>query len=69
MGLQACLKECEYEVFASYNGEDIYINEYNTPKELRHGIRDFVEQYNTERPHAEHGGDYPCEAYAGHFVA
>lgn len=55
--------------FRTLKCENIYINEYNSPKELRHGIRDFIQQYNTDRPHTEHGGDYPCEVYIGHFAA
>lgn len=55
--------------FRTLKCENIYINEYNTPRKLRHGIRDFIKLYNTERPHTTHGGDYPCEAYMQHFAA
>jgi putative transposase len=49
--------------FRSLKCENIYITEYTSPRELRKGISDYVNQYNYERPHSEHGGDYPSEAY------
>lgn len=49
--------------FRSLKCDNIYINEYNTPKELRHGIAAYVSEYNYERPHSEHDGDYPAEVY------
>ncbi len=55
--------------FRSLKCENIYINDYTSPKELRRGIATYVNEYNTERPHSEHGGDYPSEVYGRHFVA
>ena len=49
--------------FRSLKCECIYINEFNTPKELRRGIEAYVQEYNNERPHSQHSGDYPAEAY------
>ena len=49
--------------FRSLKCEDIYINEYSSPKELRRGIKTYVNRYNYERPHSEHGNDYPSEVY------
>ena len=49
--------------FRSLKCEDIYINEYMSPKELRRGIKTYVNRYNYERPHSEHGNDYPSEVY------
>ena len=49
--------------FRSLKCDNIYITEYTSPRELRKGILDYVNQYNYERPHSEHGGDYPSEAY------
>ena len=37
--------------FRSLKTELIYINEYRTPKELRTAIRNYIELYNTQRPH------------------
>lgn len=37
--------------FRSLKTENIYINEYATPRMLRQGISNYVREYNTERPH------------------
>ena len=37
--------------FRSLKTELIYINEYRSPKELRAAIRDYINDYNTLRPH------------------
>lgn len=37
--------------FRSLKHEDIDINEYNTPKELRRGIARYINDYNRTRPH------------------
>ncbi len=37
--------------FRSLKIEEIYPNEYNTPRELRKAIRAYIEQYNAVRPH------------------
>ncbi len=37
--------------FRSLKAEEIYPNEYNTPRELRKAIRAYIEQYNAVRPH------------------
>lgn len=55
--------------FRSLKCEDIYITEYKSPRELRRGIVEYVKLYNNERPHSEHGGDYPSEVYGMHFAA
>ncbi len=39
------------------------INEFATPRALRRGIKGYIVEYNTQRPHSEHGGDYPAEVY------
>jgi len=55
--------------FRSLKCEDIYINEYNTPRELRLGIKKYVEEYNTERPHQGIRDNYPADVFAGKFAA
>lgn len=55
--------------FRSLKCENIYINEYASPKELRRGIREYIEEYNKERPHQGIGGKYPADAFAGAFAA
>ena len=49
--------------FRSLKCDDIYINEYRMPKELRLGIAAYVKEYNTERPHQSLGYKYPTQAY------
>jgi putative transposase len=49
--------------FRSLKCERIYINEYNTPRELRNGIRTYVKEYNEERPHQSLGNKYPVEVF------
>ena len=52
--------------FRSLKYDYIYINEFNSPRELRHGIVDYVQLYNYERPHSAIG-DYPTTAYNNCF--
>jgi putative transposase len=54
--------------FRSLKCENIYINEYNSPRELRHGIRHYVNEYNYERPHQHFDNKYPCEVYRAAFA-
>ena len=49
--------------FRSLKCDDIYINEYLTPRELRAGIASYVEAYNFERPHQTLDYDYPADVY------
>ena len=37
--------------FRSLKTEEIYVNEYNSPRELRRAISEYIEMYNNERPH------------------
>lgn len=37
--------------FRSLKTEEIYVNEYNSPRELRRAIGSYIEKYNNERPH------------------
>lgn len=39
------------------------VNEYNTPRELRAGINDYMTMYNTYRPHDLLSGDVPHNVY------
>ena len=53
--------------FRSLKTEKIYINEFRTPKELRAGIRDYINEYNSERPHESHEYATPDDIYYGSF--
>ena len=49
--------------FRSLKIEHIYPYEYLTPRELRAGIRKYVNEYNFERSHQSHGYLTPAEVY------
>lgn len=55
--------------FRSLKCDNIYVSEYNTPKELRRGIAAYVEEYNNERPHQGLGYRYPVQVYNAIFAA
>lgn len=52
--------------FRTIKYDDIYINDYTTPRELRKGIDAYMVMYNTYRPHDSLGGEVPANAYFGH---
>lgn len=54
--------------FRSLKTEMIYINEFYSPKELRAGIRKYINEYNSERPHESHGYATPDDIYYGSFT-
>ena len=49
--------------FRSLKCELIYINEFQTPRELRQAIGNYIQSYNTERPHASLDYHYPADLY------
>jgi putative transposase len=53
--------------FRSLKTEYIYINEYNTPKELRTGITQYVDEYNRLRPHQSLEYRLPIDVYTSVF--
>jgi putative transposase len=53
--------------FRSLKTENIYINEYQSPRGLRQGIGKYVREYNHERPHASLGNLRPAQVYGGRF--
>ena len=55
--------------FRSLKQEYVYINEYNSPRELRTGIKEFVTDYNGLRPHQSHDYDTPAVVFGGRFAA
>ena len=55
--------------FRSLKTEQIYHNEYHSPKELRKLIGAYVHAYNTERPHEAQESAVPDAVYYGMFAA
>jgi putative transposase len=55
--------------FRSLKTEQIYPNEYHSPKELRKLINEYVEAYNKERPHEALGYKVPDAVYYDSFAA
>jgi putative transposase len=53
--------------FRSLKTEHIYITEYTSPRELRHGIKEYVKDYNHERPHQSLGNQRPYQVYSRVF--
>ena len=45
--------------------EEVYLNEYNTPKEARQGIAKYIDFYNNQRPHQSLNYRTPAEVYFG----
>ena len=54
--------------FRSLKCEEIYINEYPTPKALRNGIGDYIRLYNDVRPHSSLADCTPKLAYGNIFL-
>ena len=54
--------------FRSLKTERIYINEYRSPKQLRHSIREYIDEYNTLRPHEALDYDTPDQVYTRCFT-
>lgn len=55
--------------FRSLKHEDIYLNDYATPRQLRDGIRDYVTKYNHVRPHQSLDNRQPAQVFWGCFAA
>ena len=53
--------------FRSLETEEIYINEYHSPRELRQALERYVTEYNTERPHEALGYKTPESVFQSCF--
>jgi len=49
--------------FRTLKYDTIYIQEVNSPKELRRMFAEYIFRYNTYRPHSALGGRRPAEVY------
>lgn len=54
--------------FRSLKTEDIYLNEYSSPRELRAGISEYIGKYNHKRPHESLEYKTPAQMYSLPFV-
>jgi putative transposase len=54
--------------FRSLKTEEIYISAYNSPRELRHGIAEYIRIYNCERPHTNLNDERPAVACGAKFA-
>jgi putative transposase len=50
-------------LWRSVKYEDIYLNDYQSVAELQHGVSDYFNFYNHERPHQALGGATPTEVH------
>lgn len=55
--------------FRSLKNEQIYPNEYHSPRELRKLVNEYVDAYNRERPHEALDYEVPDAVYYGIFAA
>ena len=63
-GKGQCLDNVRTErFFRTLKYDRIYINEINTPRELRHMINEYMKIYNHQRPHSALGGVSPAKVY------
>lgn len=65
-GKGQCLDNARTErFFRTLKYDRIYINEYETPRQLRAMIKDYIHIYNTYRPHSSINGECPATLYLG----
>jgi len=50
-------------LWRSVKYEDIYLHAYETPSDVKQGLKRYFEFYNTRRPHQAHTGQTPDTAY------
>jgi len=55
-------------LWRSLKYQEVYLHEYESPREARAGITRYFELYNTFRPHQGLGGLTPHEVYFGYAV-
>ncbi len=48
--------------------ENVYLNDYGTPRAARQGLAQYMEFYNKERPHQALGYRTPAEVYCDHAL-
>lgn len=51
--------------FRTLKYDCVYISEFNSPRELRIALNQYIHEYNTYRPHSSLGGQCPSQLYDG----
>lgn len=54
--------------FRTLQYENIYLNEYETPKSLRRGLNQYIRFYNEQRLHESLEYRHPADFYKEHLV-
>ena len=54
--------------FRSLKTENLYVNEYTNPRSLRKGIAEYIDQYNTQRPHEALNYAVPDDVYLSRII-
>ena len=68
-GKGQCLDNARTErFFRTLKYDRIYVEEYNTPRELRRMLKAYINSYNNYRPHSSNNGKTPSEAYFGNAL-
>ena len=68
-GKGQCLDNARTErFFRTLKYDRIYINEYDTPRELRSMLAEYIPTYNTYRPHSSLNGETPDQYYYGNLL-
>ncbi len=47
--------------------QEVYIDDYENPRQARQGLSKFLEKYNTYRPHQSLKNLTPTEVYNGNY--
>ena len=49
----------------SYKYEEVYLKEYETPRECRRGTAEYIDEYNHRRPHQALKNRTPYKVFMG----
>lgn len=64
-GKGQCLDNVRTErFFRTLKYDRIYVNEYETPRQLRAMLREYIRTYNNYRPHSSINGECPANVYS-----
>lgn len=65
-GKGQCLDNVRTErFFRTLKYDRVYINEYETPRDIRQMLKEYIPHYNNVRPHSSAGDQPPCILYQG----